>query len=241
MGYLVLADIHANLQALDAVLAAAPEYDAVLFLGDLVGYGPNPNEVAERLLALPNLTALLGNHDLAALGAIDLSTFNPVARFAAEWTARQLSPESREYLAALSPRLDLTDVTLAHGSPRDPVWEYLVDLDEAEPNFAAFTAPLALVGHTHVPRTFLVTDGAITLPPSNAGAVLNTASGRAIVNPGGVGQPRDGDPRAAFGILDTDEETFRFERVPYDVGETQERMLEAGLPPSLAARLSYGL
>ena len=246
MRYLVLTDIHANLEALEAVLADAGAVDAVLFLGDLIGYGPNPNEVVARLKGLANLTALSGNHDWAALGKLDLDSFNDVARAAAEWTTAHLEPEIRSYLDALPPRLDIDGFTLAHGSPRNPIWEYLEHSSQGPPNFAAFEAPVAFVGHTHVPRILAQASGdhnsSTRVEMPHSGQVINLREGgRRIVNPGGVGQPRDGDSRAAYGLWDSETGTFTFRRVPYDVARTQEKILAAGLPPMLAARLSYGL
>jgi diadenosine tetraphosphatase ApaH/serine/threonine PP2A family protein phosphatase len=243
MRYLVLSDTHANLEALETVLGDAPEHDAVIFLGDLVGYGPNPNEVVERIRDIPNLTTLLGNHDWAALGRLDLNTFNPYARAAAEWTMETLTEENTAYLASLEGRLDLPDMTLAHASPRDPIWEYLESPFQGPPNFEAFETRLCLVGHTHVPRVFVETDSEefSRVFGTTADQELALDDGRMIVNPGGVGQPRDGDPRAAYGILDTERNVFLFRRVAYPVEETQRKMIEAGLPGALAQRLSYGL
>jgi diadenosine tetraphosphatase ApaH/serine/threonine PP2A family protein phosphatase len=241
MRYLVLADIHANLEALDAVIADAPEYDEVLFLGDLVGYGPNPNEVADRLRTMSRMTAIVGNHDWAALGKLDTSEFNPLARQAAEWTSRAIRPDVREFLNVLEPRTSVHTLFLAHGSPRDPIWEYLESPYQAAGSFAAFEGALCLVGHTHVPRVFVQQDGAIDAFDPEQGDSLRLDAGRMIVNPGGVGQPRDGNPRAAYGLLDTEERTFTFYRVAYAVDETQKKMLEAGLPQALAARLELGI
>ena len=246
MRYLVLTDIHANLEALEAVLADSGEFDAVLCLGDLVGYGPNPNECVDRVRELPGLVCLAGNHDWAALGRLDLGSFNSEARKAAEWTAEQLRDDVRSYLEELSPKLETEDFALAHGSPRDPIWEYLVVEQQGPPNFEEFSGPFCFVGHTHVPRTFLETKNGdavgteIELP--EAGDELDLADGeRRIVNPGGVGQPRNGDPRAAYGIWDSDTGIFTFRRVPYDVPATQKKIRDAGLPGVLATRLRLGI
>jgi diadenosine tetraphosphatase ApaH/serine/threonine PP2A family protein phosphatase len=246
MRYLILADIHANLEALEAVLADAGTYDAVICLGDLVGYGPNPNECVLRVRELPGLISLVGNHDWAALGKIDVNSFNSFARQAVLWTDRQLAPDVRAFLEGLEPRLDFQEFALAHGSPTDPIWEYLESEWQGPTNFAAFSAPFCLVGHTHVPRVFLeAADGSaagteIVMP--DAGDTLSVGAGRRlIVNPGGVGQPRNGDPRAAYGILDTNEGTVTFQRVPYPIPTTQEKIRAAGLPAALASRLSLGI
>jgi diadenosine tetraphosphatase ApaH/serine/threonine PP2A family protein phosphatase len=242
MRYLVLADVHANLEALEAVLAAAPEHDSVIFLGDLIGYGPNPNEVTERLRELPLHASIVGNHDWAALGKLDIADFNPFAQFAAQWTADHLTPENRDYLLGLKPTADAGESFLAHGSPRDPIWEYLEDAQQATANFKLFAHQVCLVGHTHVPRVFLQSDnGRIGVSMPDADSALDISSGRFIINPGGVGQPRNGDPRSAFGLLDTDAHTFSFYRTPYDIETTQKKMLDAGLPAPLASRLRLGL
>jgi diadenosine tetraphosphatase ApaH/serine/threonine PP2A family protein phosphatase len=246
MRYLVISDIHGNLEALEAVLADAAEYDAVLCLGDLIGYGPNPNEVVDRVRELPNLTSLVGNHDLAALGRLDLDAFNSYARFAAEWTDRQLRGDVRAWLESLKPKGEIPDVFLAHASPCDPIWEYLEVESQGPANFRAFQGPVCLVGHTHVPRTFAEQQNrsaqriSVRLPIP--GETINLADqSRRIVNPGGVGQPRDGDPRAAYGILDADTGSFTFCRIPYAIPTTQRKIREAGLPAALGERLSYGL
>jgi diadenosine tetraphosphatase ApaH/serine/threonine PP2A family protein phosphatase len=247
MRYLVLTDVHANFEALTAVLDDAGDYDAVLCLGDLIGYGPNPNECVQRVRELPNLTCLVGNHDLAALGGIDLSSFNPFAREAAKWTAEQLAPEVREYLQQLEPaRLEGHEFALAHASPRDPIWEYMEAEPQGPPNFKMFQAAVCFVGHTHVPRVFLEMRKGdsvfanIVMP--DAGDEMELKNGaRKIVNPGGVGQPRNGDPRAAYGIWDTDSDIFTFKRVPYPVEVTQIKIRLAGLPIGLAQRLQFGI
>lgn len=242
MRYLVLADIHANLEAMDAVLGDAPPFDEVLFLGDLVGYGPSPNEVADRLRSFPRMTAIVGNHDWAALGKLDTAEFNPLARQAAEWSASAMRPDVRAFLDVLEPMTGAHSVVMAHGSPRDPIWEYLESAYQGPGSFAAFQGPTCLVGHTHVPRVFLeLPDGRTQVFDVQEGDVLDLSTGRMIVNPGGVGQPRDGDPRAAYGLLDSDEKRFTFYRVPYPVEVTQQKMRDVGLPEPLAARLALGI
>lgn len=251
MKHLVISDVHANLEALEAVLVDAGDYDAVLCLGDLAGYGPNPNEVVALIRELPSLVALSGNHDLAALGAVDLDLFNPVARVSAEWTAAQLYGKSREYLNTLMPakRLDLQTTPsplealfLAHASPRDPVWEYMEETWQGPPNFELFEETAALVGHTHVPRVFEETQGPSRVIVPREGHSVNLIEGpRRIVNPGGVGQPRDGNPDAAYGVLDDATGLFEFRRIAYQIDKTQEKILRAGLPRQLAQRLALGL
>jgi diadenosine tetraphosphatase ApaH/serine/threonine PP2A family protein phosphatase len=247
MRYLVLTDVHGNLEALTAVLQDAGEFDAVLCLGDLIGYGPNPNECVSRVRELPNLSCLVGNHDLAALGGIDLSSFNTFAREAAKWTSEQLEDDVREYLESLAPaQLDNEDFAMAHASPRDPIWEYLEAEPQGPPNFRMFRSPVCFVGHTHVPRIFFeIKKGdhvfaSIEMPDANDELHIGDGA-RKIVNPGGVGQPRNGDPRAAYGVWDTHTEMFTFRRVPYPVDITQIKIRIAGLPIGLAQRLQYGI
>lgn len=204
MTVLILSDIHANLEALEAVLAHAGAFDRLWFLGDAVGYGPDPNACVERLLALKPEVWLAGNHDWAALGKLDLADFNPEARRAAEWTGEQLNPEARAVLDAVVPRLNMTDqdVTLVHGSPRGPIWEYILDAGTAYENFDQFTTSMCLFGHTHVPTAFEEhPDGAYRWRYALDEPLALNGS-RWLINPGSVGQPRDGDPRASYARLD---------------------------------------
>jgi diadenosine tetraphosphatase ApaH/serine/threonine PP2A family protein phosphatase len=242
MAILVLSDIHANLEALEAVLADAAPFDDVWFLGDAVGYGPDPNAVVERLLALAPACWLAGNHDWAALGRLDLADFNPDARTAAQWTAKALTPAVRSFLDTLEPRLErVADrYTLVHGSPRHPIWEYILDAGTAAENFADFGAPVGLFGHTHVPVVFEESLDGILRRPYILGQPLATDDARRLINPGSVGQPRDGDPRASYLLLDLATGLVTFRRAAYDIEAVQAKILQAGLPPRLAARLSYG-
>ncbi len=244
MRYLIISDVHGNLAALEAVLAAAGACDAVWCLGDVVGYGPQPNECVERVRGLPGLRCVAGNHDWGALGRLDLSEFNPEARRAAEWTGAQLTASNRAWLEGLPERIVEDGFTLVHGSPRHPIWEYVLSPYVARENLAYFDTPTCLVGHSHIPVIFRQ-DG----PPSSSPTTLVPEPGetfhygepRAIVNPGSVGQPRDGDPRACFVVLDMAAGTLEYHRVAYPIGETQERMREAHLPERLALRLAYGV
>lgn len=368
MRYAVFTDVHANLEALEAVLAKIDELaqqepiDQIWFLGDLVGYGPNPNECIARLRERTDVI-IAGNHDWAAVSKIDLDDFSTTARISAEWTTKQLAKEHYDFLANLPERLEIGECTLVHGSPYGPLWEYLTSEVLAERSFQYFTSRYCLVGHTHVPAIFQQPDMA-NVPTSPLGdteqnhvpptpleeneeqfvssaddetaemmaveessspeeeiaivdtsqegvpaLLMNSTSGeepaeatglqmgiqvveettpeetivsteatlnneieelltllglsrsmvqitnemivpheglcqvpegyRAIINPGGVGQPRDSDPRAAFMIYDT-ERGFTFYRVPYAYEKTQEKIIKAGLPSYLAARLAYG-
>ncbi len=244
MRTLVISDIHANLIALDAVLEAADgRWDRLWFLGDLVGYGPNPNECVERLRALEPAAALSGNHDWAVLRKLDTEEFNDDARRAVNWTRKALTAENLDYLAGLPPLREAYPFTLAHGSPRHPVWEYILDLPTAMENFAYFGTPICLVGHSHIPALFLLNEEAAELEfyLVGDGDMVDMRGGRLILNPGSVGQPRDGDPRAAYALLDDEAMVWELHRVPYDIAETQRRMREHKMPPRLIERLDYGM
>jgi predicted phosphodiesterase len=243
MHILIISDIHANLAAFSAVLADAGPFDFVWCLGDLVGYGPDPNECIDRLRELPNLS-LAGNHDWAALGNLDITSFNSDARISCVWTQSELTPDSRDFLNALVPRTETDQYTLAHASPRQPVWEYVLDPLIAQRNFAYFQTSYCLVGHTHVPVVFGQSNTnprgcRIVAPPYN-GPIILDAEERLILNPGSVGQPRDGNPHASYAMLDTEAMTWEHRRVPYPVEITQERMRARDLPPRLIERLEYG-
>jgi predicted phosphodiesterase len=243
MRYLVISDIHANEAALSAVLADAGSFDFVWCLGDLVGYGPDPNQCIEQLRELPHFS-LAGNHDWAALGKLDTTSFNSDARVASVWTQAELTPANREYLQALPTNDVKEQFTLAHASPRQPVWEYVLDPLIAQRNFAYFDTPYCLVGHTHIPIIFCSRGEGLgsctTLVPPYNGPVHLEIEGRLILNPGSVGQPRDGNPNASYAILDTHAMTWEHRRVSYPIEITQERMRARGLPPRLIERLAYG-
>ena len=242
--YLIIADVHANLAALEAVIAAAAPFAQMWCVGDLVGYGPDPNACVQ-LIRNHNHLAVAGNHDLVACGERSAAGFNPDAARAAQWTARQLTPASRQYLRELPDTLVTSDFTLAHGSPRAPTQEYLFGTREARENFAHFATPYCLVGHTHVPSAFFgVGVGrardvqGVGLRPGEPLPLAGRV--RMIINPGSVGQPRDGDPRAAFGIYDAARNEFCVQRVAYAVAATQEKMRSAGLPAPLIERIAIG-
>jgi predicted phosphodiesterase len=242
MRYLVISDIHGNLTAFETVLKDAEgDWEFIWCLGDVVGYGPNPNECVALLRQHPHLS-LSGNHDWAVLGRLDLNTFNQDARLAIAWAQGVLTDESRAYLEGLASKVVEDPFTLAHGSPRFPVWEYIVDRQTAQDNFEWFDTRYCLVGHTHVPVIFEeLDDGKLLVHGPLYGQPLPLNAGRMIINPGSVGQPRDHDPRAAYAILDSDEMTWEHRRVAYHVAETQERMTGYDLPYRLIARLDYGL
>lgn len=241
MRVLIISDIHANLVALETVLEdAADQYDEVWCLGDLVGYGPNPNECVELVRELPGLLCLVGNHDKAALGEIDIDAFNLEARFAIAWTQQALSGESFTYLENLPQREVHDPFTLVHGSPRQPVWEYILDRYIAAQNFRHFDTNYCLVGHTHAPVIYRQNGNNADewLPDYDQSLPLQDS--RFILNPGSVGQPRDGIPLAAYALLDVEKCTWEPRRIPYDVGETQRRMYAIDMPPRLIIRLERG-
>lgn len=239
----VLSDIHANLAALEAVASDLPPIDQVWVLGDIVGYGPNPNEVITTLQAM-GARSVLGNHDGAAIGTVDASYFNPDARTAIEWTAGVVDPNARSYLAALPEVRRDGELTAVHGSPRDPIWEYITGPQIAAANFEHFTTRLCLFGHTHLPIAFRAVDGGIEATVGVPGERVQLSGARALLNPGSVGQPRDGLSDAAYAIVETGDDpgadVIEFRRVRYAIDRTQRQMHELGLPPRLADRLSYG-
>lgn len=236
----VLSDIHANLPALDAVLADAGAVDAVWHLGDVVGYGPDPDGVVARLRSI-GAQGVRGNHDAAACGGSEIDWFNPDARRAMEWTRSAVAPETVEWLAALPERRVLDGVDLVHGSPREPIWEYVTTSDVALANLALLETPIGLHGHTHMPVAWVQDGGRVELVRPSSQASLELRGRRALVNPGSVGQPRDGDPRASYLILDPQAGTVQWHRVGYDIDAIQAAMRDVGLPGSLSARLAVGL
>lgn len=244
MRVLIVSDIHSNFVALETVLAAAGAFDQLWNLGDTIGYGPRPNECVAAMRE--HATVMIGgNHDLACLGKVDLSDFNPDARTANIWNGEQLDEQNRAELSALPPSLEVDERFLvAHGSPREPVWEYLLSQPQAEDNFQVFTNQVCFVGHSHVPLVFRRhPDGVIDGPAlADADIMLEIEPGlRYFFNPGSVGQPRDQDPRAHYAILDTAAGTILFQRIEYDVEQTQRQMRDARLPPALIRRLEYGM
>jgi diadenosine tetraphosphatase ApaH/serine/threonine PP2A family protein phosphatase len=247
---LILSDIHANLEALEACLDAAPDYDQLYNLGDIVGYGANPNEVTARAQALGTVF-VRGNHDKACSGVSSLDGFNPIAGLAALWTRQQLKPEHLQFLRELpqGPATPLQNVQLVHGSPRDED-EYVLTPREAFYLLAHTAPPITFFGHTHVQGGFWINneaEGEGGLQPryqSPSGPQKLTLeldpSARYLINPGSVGQPRDYDPRAAFLVYDTEANSITFYRVPYDIGRAQKKIISAGLPERLAIRLAEG-
>ncbi len=246
MRCLVVSDIHANLAAFEAVLRDAKarqlNYDIVWCLGDVVGYGPDPNECIDLLRTLPHV-CLAGNHDWAVIGKLDLRTFHESAAVVIRWTQETLTPHNLNYLRARAEQAEHGDFSLVHASPREPIWEYVTDVNVAEENFGFIKTTYCLVGHTHVPILFVKdarTQNVHVAFASTHSQMAFKKDSRYIANPGSVGQPRDGDPRAAYALLDTTAGTWTQHRAEYPIYQTQERMRAAGLPARLIDRLEYG-
>jgi len=237
----VVSDIHANLHALEAVLAAidADPVDELWCLGDLVGYGPKPNECCAIVQARAAV-CLCGNHDLAVRGTIDLVEFSGDAGIAAAWTRDVLADEARAFLDGLGPVGRAAGVALFHGSARDPVWEYVLSDEAAVTTFMLTEEPLVLVGHSHAALQIALRETVLEGGLAPDGTELELADARWLLNPGSVGQPRDGDPHAAYLLLDLDAQRASFRRVAYNVELTQSEMREAGLPEALIERLAVG-
>ncbi len=244
MRCLIISDIHSNLAALETVLEDAPDFEQIWCLGDIVGYGPDPNECVEKLRDYPHI-CVAGNHDWAIIDLLAIEDFNSDAQQACRWTQEQITAENREYIENLPTCLLEEGFTLVHGSPRFPIWEYIFYPSVAKSNFAYFDTQFCLVGHTHAPvvfRYWMDQDGNELCEPFSLplnGAVL-LGEDRLIINPGSVGQPRDGDARASYAILETEDITIEHYRVPYPVEITQKKMRDQGLPSRLISRLSYG-
>jgi diadenosine tetraphosphatase ApaH/serine/threonine PP2A family protein phosphatase len=241
----VLSDIHSNRHALEAVLAAVDEaaVDEVWCLGDMVGYGAEP-DACTALIRERCSVSLVGNHDLALLGVLDVSTFSEAAAAAVEWTRRQVSEETLEYLATLEPTASQSGVGLFHASPRDPIWEYVLSTDQAEAGLDAQEERVGLIGHSHIALFFVraarESRGHAQGAQAAAGAEVEVGEGEWLLNPGSVGQPRDGDSRAAWLELDTERWLARYHRVEYDIEGAASAIRAAGLPDVLAERLELG-
>ena len=240
----MISDIHSNRQALEAVLAAVEEagVEEIWCLGDLVGYGAEP-DACTALVRERSTVCLVGNHDLAVLGALDISTFSEAASAAVEWTRANVGEETREFLASLDPVGSQRGVGLYHASPRDPIWEYVLSADQAEAGVEVQEERVGLIGHSHIALFFVRAPGSRGYPQgaqASDGAELEIGEGNWLLNPGSVGQPRDGDPRAAWLELDTEAWTARYHRVEYDIEGAAAAILAAGLPAVLAERLEGG-
>ena len=242
MRVLIISDVHANLTALEAVLADAGKVDQTWCLGDVIGYGPDPNAVVERLRSLPNLTIILGNHDVAVLDQMDAAVFNTEARRSLLWQKKMVTTENLMYLESLPQEVVVREnASMAHGSPRDPVWEYILNTLVARLNFEEFQTPYCFVGHSHIQCMFKldVEHDRISLEMPKPNEVLQLTP-RAILNPGSVGQPRDRDPRSAYAIYNTEAQTWEPRRVQYDIESVQKRIRKVGLPEKHAVRLAEG-
>jgi predicted phosphodiesterase len=237
----VISDVHGNWHALEAVLAAleAEKPDELWCLGDLVGYGPRPNRCCAEVERRADI-CLAGNHDLGVLGAIDLGEFSPDAAASARWTQGVLDDSARRYLTALEPTGRVEGAELYHASPRDPVWDYVLSAEAAVASLELTEAPVVLVGHSHVPLAIALDDGELAGGLAGDGTTAELEQARWLLNPGSVGQPRDGDPRAAFLMLEHGRQAT-FHRVAYPVEKTQAEIAERGLPDALAARLAHGV
>lgn len=243
MRALIVSDIHSNLEAFQAVIAHADErggFSEIWSLGDLVGYGPDPAPCID-LLRQHHHQAVIGNHDLAVIGKIPLDAFNPYAAAANRWNASRITQEQADYLATLPLTLEIDEFTLVHGSPRDPIWEYVVTVQAAVASFTHFDTYWCALGHSHMPF--------VCCPTPNGGAAflkfpeykpLALSSDRLIINPGSVGQPRDGDPRASYVLYDADAGTLTHHRAEYDIAATQRKMTRHALPQYLIDRLTLG-
>ena len=238
----MVSDIHGNLHALEAVLAdiVRMEPDEVWCLGDVVGYGPRPNECCE-LVRTRTAISLCGNHDLVVIDELDASDFSGDAAVAARWTRGVLAPENVEWLRSLEPSAVRSGVELFHGSPRDPVWDYVLSDEVAIASLRATSARLVLVGHSHVALDLSLDGHELGGGQAHAGTEVELHGLRWLLNPGSVGQPRDGDARAAWLLLDLDAGRAQFRRTEYAIERTQAEMREDGLPEILAARLAHGI
>ncbi len=240
MRYAVVSDVHSNIEALDAVFATLRDDDALLCLGDIVGYGPNPNECVEKIRLRATAT-VLGNHDVAAIDNFGLAYFNPAAREAMKWTQSVLAPDNLAWLDGLGYEFRMPGFLLVHGAPVN-YFEYILDKPGAARAFAATDAPLIFIGHTHIAEVYaLQPDGSIEHAHLQQGGDVALREGvRYLINVGSVGQPRDLNPRASFGIYDAAERTVTIERVEYPIARVQAKIASANLPDALARRLLVG-
>lgn len=243
MRYAIIGDIHSNLASFEAVIADVKTrggFDEIWCLGDVVGYGPEPHACIEILRQHKHI-CVAGNHDLAAIGKIDTSDFSPDAVRADQWTTQQLTTSDVNYLQNLPVKLTKGDFTLVHGSPRHPAWEYLLSVESARDSFIYFDTKFCLVGHSHVPLVFQENkNGTCFMAKAPESLRLGVENHRLIINPGSVGQPRDGNPSASYMLYDSDDQIMYHYRINYDITITQGKMIEYKLPLSLVSRLDYG-
>ena len=243
MRYAIIADIHSNLTAFQAVIddiQAQERIDSIWCLGDIVGYGPDPHECIELLRSTDHI-CVAGNHDRAVVGQLDITNFNPNAAEAINWTAEKLSIGDITYLKNLPDSIQEDDFTLVHGSPREPIMEYILSMSVARQNFDCFRTRYCLVGHTHIPQVYsLDKESKFTVTRFLPTVKLITGETRLIINPGAVGQPRDRNPEASYAVYDNETKIIQLRRVSYDIRQTQDKIMEFGLPPRLATRLETG-
>jgi len=242
MKYAVISDIHGNTEALEAVLADIEGnggVDGVWCLGDVTGYGPEPGACIDRVKGLVTW-CVAGNHDRGSINKIDLSVFNEHGQAALRWIQTQLDPGQQAWLGTLPLTAADGGFMLVHASPTDPLLEYVLSIGIAERNFPFFKTKYCFFGHTHLPMVYKNEGGIVTATPLTPGVGLVLGETKMMINPGSVGQPRDGDARASYGILDTDGRIFRIHRVAYDIEATQAKIMKAGLPVHLATRLEQG-
>ena len=240
MRALIVSDIHSNLEAFQSVIddaASRGGFDQIWSLGDLVGYGPDPGACID-LMRQYDHRGVAGNHDLASIGRLSTEAFNAHAAAANRWTTNQLSEEHVAYLGGLSLRLELDEFTIVHGSPRDPIWEYVVSAAAA--SFLHFDTYRCLVGHSHIPFICRPAESGAAFAEFPLDTPITLGNDRLIINPGGVGQPRDNDPRASYAVYDSDAGVVFHHRAEYDIPATQEKMRRHGLPQYLSERLTYG-
>jgi diadenosine tetraphosphatase ApaH/serine/threonine PP2A family protein phosphatase len=237
----VMSDVHGNLEAFQSVIASFSNHgvEKVMFLGDIVGYGANPNECIELLTSICE-DNIAGNHDYAAVGKTDITYFNPHARKAILWTSDVLSQANKRFLAALPLSATLPHGILVHSTPQHPeLWDYIISVSEARIHFRNFTQHLCFVGHSHRPGIFMLDrSGAVSF--ADLASITLKEDSRYIINVGSVGQPRDGNPLASYGLYDTTTQQYRLIRVAYNIALAQQKILAAGLPPFLAERIAVG-
>ena len=240
MRYAVVSDVHSNIEALDAAFAELRDDDALLCLGDIVGYGPNPNECVEKIRARATAT-VLGNHDVAAIDDFGLAYFNPAARAAMKWTQGVLTSENRDWLDGLGYEFRMPDFLLVHGAPVN-YFEYILDKAAAARAFAATDAPIVFIGHTHIAEVYaLLADGSIEHAHLQHGGEIALQDGvRYVINVGSIGQPRDLNPQTSFGFYDSTARTVTIRRLTYPIERVQEKIVDAKLPEALARRLTVG-
>ena len=242
MRALIVSDVHSNLEAFQSVIAQANEmdgFDQIWLLGDLVGYGPDPAACIDLLREYDHV-GVAGNHDLAVVGKLGLQKFNVYAADAARWTTKQLTEEYFDFLGELPLRLEVHDFTLVHGSPRDPVWEYVITAASASANFSRFDTKRCLVGHSHIPFLCAPEGKSAQFFDFPADLPIRLMDARLIINPGSVGQPRDGLPTASYAVFDSQKQTVTHYRAEYNIAATQRRMTDQNLPQYLIDRLTRG-